>query len=54
MLTAPARTLVTDFESALGLQVFSNDGFDIRLEYGLSAGNGYVAQVPSARFIYRF
>ena len=37
-----------------GLQVFSNDGFDIRLEYGLSAGNGYVAQVPSARFTYRF
>ena len=37
-----------------GLQVFSNDGFDIRLEYGLSAGNGYMAQVPSARFTYRF
>jgi uncharacterized protein YhjY with autotransporter beta-barrel domain len=37
-----------------GLQVFRNDGFDVRLEYGLSAGNGYVAQVPSARFTYRF
>jgi uncharacterized protein with beta-barrel porin domain len=37
-----------------GLQVFRNDGFDVRLEYGLSVGNGYVAQVPSARFTYRF
>jgi hypothetical protein len=23
-----------------GLQVFRNDGFDVRLEYGLSVGNG--------------
>jgi len=37
-----------------GLQVFRNDGFDVRLEYGLSAGNGTVAQVPSARFTVRF
>jgi hypothetical protein len=25
-----------------GLQVFRNDGFDVRLEYGLSVGDGYV------------
>lgn len=47
-----APTVIGRLEA--GLQVFRNDGFDVRLEYGLSAGDGYVAQVPSARFTYRF
>jgi len=47
-----APTVIGRLEA--GLQVFRNDGFDVRLEYGLSAGEGYVAQVPSARFTYRF
>jgi hypothetical protein len=38
----------------LGMQVLKTDGFDLRLEYDLSAGDGYVAQIPSARFTYRF
>ena len=29
-------------------------GFELLLEYDLSAGDGYVAQIPSARFTYRF
>ncbi|MFN7899409.1 MAG: autotransporter domain-containing protein, partial [Synechococcaceae cyanobacterium] len=38
----------------LGVQVLKVDGFELRLEYDLSAGDGYVAQVPSAKFTYRF
>jgi len=38
----------------LGLQVLRTNGFDLRLEYDLSAGDGYVSQIPSARLTYRF
>ena len=38
----------------LGLQVLKTDGFELRLDYDLTAGDGYVAQIPSARFTYRF
>jgi outer membrane autotransporter protein len=38
----------------LGLQVLSANGFELLLEYDLSAGDGYAAQIPSARFTYRF
>lgn len=38
----------------LGLQLFNSNGFDLRLEYGLTVGGGYVSQTPSARVSYRF
>ena len=38
----------------VGLQVLRSNGFEVRLEYDLSAGDGYAAQVPSARLTYRF
>lgn len=38
----------------LGLQVFRTNGFDLRLDYDLSAGGGYVSQIPSAKLTYRF
>ena len=38
----------------LGLQVLKTDGYELRLEYDLTASDGYVSQVPSARFSVRF
>ena len=38
----------------LGVQVLKANGFELRLEYDLTAGGGYVSQVPSARFSVRF
>ena len=38
----------------LGVQVLKADGFELRLEYDLTAGGGYVSQVPSAKFSVRF
>jgi uncharacterized protein with beta-barrel porin domain len=38
----------------LGLKVLRANGFELLLEYDLSAGDGFVAQIPSARLTYRF
>jgi uncharacterized protein with beta-barrel porin domain len=38
----------------VGLQVLRSNGFEVRLDYDLSAGDGFVSQIPSARLTYRF
>ncbi|MEB3362036.1 MAG: autotransporter outer membrane beta-barrel domain-containing protein, partial [Synechococcaceae cyanobacterium] len=38
----------------LGLQLFSAQGLDLRLEYDLSVGGNYLSQVPTAKLTYRF
>jgi hypothetical protein len=38
----------------LGLQLFSSQGLDLRLEYDLSVGGNYLSQVPTAKLTYRF
>lgn len=37
-----------------GLQAFQNDSFEVRAEYGLQAGQGYLSQSLGANLIYRF
>lgn len=37
-----------------GLQAFQTDTFEVRAEYGLQAGQGYMSQSLGANLIYRF
>ena len=38
----------------LGVQLYQRDGWEVRAEYGLEAGNHYLGQVGSARLAYDF
>ncbi|NEX21256.1 autotransporter outer membrane beta-barrel domain-containing protein [Thiorhodococcus mannitoliphagus] len=46
----PRRVGTIDF----GVQVYQNEGFEARLEYGMQSGDGYLAHSGGLRFAYRF